>query len=68
MSSLIIGAAAVLRTLAGLRLADDRSEFAIPAAKLGIGYNPRWVRPLLALARPASVKELLFTGRRFGAT
>ena len=48
-----------------LRFADDKSTFAIPAAKLGIGYNPRWVRPLLALAKPAFVKELLFTGRRF---
>lgn len=48
-----------------LRFADDQSEYAIPAAKLGIGYNPRWVRPLLALAKPAHVKELLFTGRRF---
>jgi enoyl-CoA hydratase/carnithine racemase len=48
-----------------LRLADDTSEFAIPAARLGIGYNARWLPPLLALAKPASVKELLFTGRRF---
>ncbi len=51
-----------------LRLTDDKAQFAIPAAKLGIGYNPRWVRPLLALAKPAHVKELLFTGRRFSAT
>ena len=51
-----------------LRLADDAAQFAIPAAKLGLGYNPRWVRPLLAMARPSSVKELLFTGRRFSST
>lgn len=51
-----------------LRLADEAAQFAIPAAKLGLGYNPRWVRPLLALARPASIKELLFTGRRFSSS
>lgn len=50
-----------------LRLADDDSQFAIPAAKLGIGYNPRWVRPILAAVRPDRAKELLFTGRRFSA-
>ncbi len=48
-----------------IRLADEKSEFAIPPAKLGIGYNPRWIPPLLALAKPAHVKELLFTGARY---
>lgn len=50
-----------------IRIADEQSQFAIPAAKLGIGYNPRWVRPLLAAVPPARAKELLFTGRRFTA-
>jgi enoyl-CoA hydratase/carnithine racemase len=48
-----------------LRLADEKAEFAIPAAKLGLGYNARWVRPLLAAVPPARAKEMLFTGRRF---
>jgi enoyl-CoA hydratase/carnithine racemase len=50
-----------------IRLADDKAEFAIPAAKLGIGYNARWVRPLLAAVPPSRAKEMLFTGRRFSA-
>lgn len=50
-----------------LRIADEAAQFAIPAAKLGLGYNPRWVGPLLALASASRVKELLFTGRRFNA-
>lgn len=50
-----------------MRLADDNSQFAIPAAKLGIGYNARWVAPILAAVSPAFAKELLFTGRRFSA-
>lgn len=50
-----------------LRLADTASQFAIPAAKLGIGYNPRWVRPLLAVVAPPRAKEILFTGRRFSS-
>lgn len=50
-----------------LRIADDKAQFAIPAAKLGLGYNPRWVGALLAMAPASRIKELLFTGRRFGA-
>ncbi len=50
-----------------MRLSDEAGQFAIPAAKLGIGYDPRWVRTLLALAAPSRVKELIFTGRRFPA-
>lgn len=48
-----------------MRIGDDASQYAIPAAKLGIGYNARWVRPILAAVPPARAKELLFTGKRF---
>lgn len=48
-----------------LRIADEASQYAIPAAKLGIGYNARWVRPILSAIPAARAKELLFTGRRF---
>ena len=48
-----------------IRLADEKAEFAIPAAKLGLGYNARWVRPLLAAVPASRAKEMLFTGRRF---
>lgn len=50
-----------------LRVADDAAVFAIPAAKLGLGYNPRWLRSLLAAVSPARAKEMLFTARRFTA-
>lgn len=62
-----LGGGLGLAACCDLRLADAAAQFAIPAAKLGIGYNPRWVGPLLALASPSRVKELLFTGRRFNA-
>lgn len=50
-----------------LRLADQAATFAIPAAKLGIGYNPRWIAQMLHVVSPAVAKEILFTGRRFDA-
>lgn len=48
-----------------LRYAAQGSNFAIPAAKLGIGYNPRWIRPLFSALSATQAKEVLFTGRRF---
>lgn len=62
-----LGGGLGIAACADLRLADPKAQFAIPAAKLGLGYNPRWVPPLLALAQPAFIKEMLFTGRRFTA-
>ena len=50
-----------------LRVASIASQFSVPAAKLGIGYNPRWMRPMLGVVSAAHAKELLFTGRRFSA-
>ena len=60
-----LGGGFAIALCADIRLADDVAEFAIPAAKLGLGYNARWVRPLLAAVPPARAKEMLFTGRRF---
>ncbi len=51
-----------------LRVASTTSTFAIPAAKLGIGYNPRWIEPILRAVSPATAKLILFTGRRFNAS
>lgn len=48
-----------------LRVAGEGSSFAIPAAKLGIGYNARWIRPLLSALSASQAKEILFTGARF---
>ncbi|RME96220.1 MAG: enoyl-CoA hydratase, partial [Alphaproteobacteria bacterium] len=48
-----------------LRVAAEGSSFAIPAARLGIGYNARWIRPLLSALSASRAKEILFTGERF---
>jgi enoyl-CoA hydratase/carnithine racemase len=62
-----LGGGLGIAACADIRFADHQAQFAIPAAKLGLGYNPRWVPPLLALAQPSFIKEMLFTGRRFSA-
>jgi len=48
-----------------LRYGAQGATFAIPAAKLGVGYDPRWIRPLLSTLSASQAKEVLLTGRRF---
>ncbi len=50
-----------------LRIADTAAQFALPPAKLGLGYNPRWITPILRAISPVDAKLMLFTGRRFPA-
>lgn len=52
---------------ADLRIAADTSTFAIPAARLGIGYPWHSVGPLVALVGPGVAADLLLTGRRINA-
>ena len=47
------------------RYAAEGSTFGIPAVRLGIGYDARWVRPLLLTLSASRAKEVLLTGRRF---
>jgi enoyl-CoA hydratase len=51
-----------------IRIASSVSQFSVPAAKLGIGYNVRWLKPMLGVVSAARAKEMLFTGRRFSAS
>ncbi len=48
-----------------MRIASEGSRFAIPAAKLGIGYRVSSLQPLVALIGPAFAKEILITARQF---
>lgn len=61
------GGASALALCCDLRVAADDAVFSVPAAKLSLGYNPRWIRPMLASLSPAKVKEMLYTGRRYTA-
>ncbi|NOU08352.1 MAG: enoyl-CoA hydratase [Hyphomicrobiaceae bacterium] len=49
------------------RIVADTARFAIPAAKLGVGYNARWIKPLLNVVGPAKAKEILMTARTYDA-
>jgi enoyl-CoA hydratase/carnithine racemase len=53
---------------ADLRYAAADAVFAIPAARLGLGYHMAGLDALARLVGPASAKEILFTARRYDAS
>ena len=50
-----------------LRIAAESARFAIPAARLGLGYRWGGVKKLVDLVGPAFAKEIFFTARQFSA-
>jgi enoyl-CoA hydratase/carnithine racemase len=62
-----IGGGANLAVCADLRMASDRAQFSIPAARLALGYDYARVRRVMDLVGPAYAKEIFFTARRFSA-
>lgn len=62
-----IGGGTNLAICADLRIASEKAQFAIPAAKLGLGYDYPRVRRVMNLVGPAYAKEIFLTARRFTA-
>lgn len=62
-----IGGGVALAACADLRYAADDAVFAVPAARLGLGYPLSAAQHLVRLLGPAHAKELFFTAHRFHA-
>jgi enoyl-CoA hydratase/carnithine racemase len=62
-----VGGGCALALNADLRYAADDAVFAIPAARLGLGYPLLGIRALLNAVGPVHAKEVFFTARRFRA-
>jgi enoyl-CoA hydratase/carnithine racemase len=56
-----------LSLTADIRYAADDAVFAIPAARLGLGYQAGGLEALVRTIGFPAAKELFFTGRRFDA-
>ena len=50
-----------------LRYCADDAQFAIPAARLGIGYGMEGTKRLIDTVGHANAREIFFTGRRYNA-
>jgi enoyl-CoA hydratase len=62
-----IGGGLGLATCCDLRIASDNSRFAVPAAKLGLGYGYTGLKRLTDIVGPAFAKEIFYTARQFDA-
>jgi enoyl-CoA hydratase/carnithine racemase len=50
-----------------LRICGDTSTFAVPAAKLGLGYAYSGIKRLVDVVGPSFAKEIFYTARQFTA-
>jgi enoyl-CoA hydratase/carnithine racemase len=62
-----IGGGLGLAVCCDLRICSDNSKFAIPAAKLGLGYGYPGIKRLADLVGPSFAKEIFYTARQFDA-
>jgi len=62
-----IGGGVGLAVCCDLRICTEDSRFAIPAARLGLGYGYAGLKRLIDLVGPARAKEIFFTARQFSA-
>lgn len=60
-----IGGGVALALCCDLRICGAGSQFAIPAAKLGLGYGYPGIKRLVDVVGPSFAKEIFFTARRF---
>lgn len=62
-----IGGGLALALSCDLRYCADNSQFAIPAARLGLGYGIHGHRRLVATVGHANAREIMFSARRYDA-
>jgi len=62
-----IGGGVAVALAADIRYACEDAEFAIPAARLGLGYSAPGLEALRNLVGPSRALEILFTARHFDA-
>jgi enoyl-CoA hydratase/carnithine racemase len=62
-----IGGGAAIALTADLRFAAQDARFAVPPARLGLGYHTAGIRALVRTIGASSTADLLFTARQVGA-
>ena len=60
-----IGGGLALSLCSDIRITSQNGLFAVPAAKLGVGYKFSGIKQLMDLVGPSYTKEIFFTGRKF---
>ena len=60
-----IGGGLAIALTTDIRIAAEGSTFAVPAAKLGLGYGYAGIRRLADVVGPSFAKEIFYTARQF---
>jgi enoyl-CoA hydratase/carnithine racemase len=60
-----VGGGVSLALSCDMRIAAEGSTFAVPAAKLGLGYELEGVRKLVDVVGPSFAREIFYTARQF---
>ncbi|HVX98832.1 MAG TPA: enoyl-CoA hydratase [Pseudorhodoplanes sp.] len=62
-----VGGGVGIATCCDIRIASQDSRFAVPAAKLGLGYDYPGLKRLIDIVGGSFAKEIFFTARQFDA-
>lgn len=62
-----VGGGVALSLCCDMRICGEGSNFAVPAAKLGLGYAFAGIKRLSDVVGPSFAKEIFYTARRFNA-
>jgi enoyl-CoA hydratase/carnithine racemase len=62
-----VGGGLAIAASADIRLAADDARFALPPARLGLGYHFNGVERVVGMVGPAAAAEIFFTARQYGA-
>jgi len=62
-----VGGGVGLASCCDLRICSDNSRFAVPAAKLGLGYAYTGLKRLVDIVGQSYAKEIFYTARQFDA-
>jgi len=60
-----VGGGVAVALSCDMRIAAEGSSFAVPAAKLGLGYEFEGVRKLVDVVGPSFAREIFYTARQF---
>ncbi len=67
ITGVCVGGGVALAICCDMRICGEGSRFAIPAAKLGLGYGYNGLERLVQLVGPSHAKEIFFTARLFSS-
>ena len=62
-----IGGGLAIATSCDIRICGEEAQFALPAAKLGLGYAPDSFAALIDIVGAATAADIIYSARRFGA-